>query len=179
MSKSKSTTGLNVGGSSILVIFVLLCLTTFATLSMVSANADYKLSQRTAVATQEYYAADALAQDVRAEIEGLLFALQESAPTVQEYIKQAAEKLPASSLEVPLQAAQLPNGQQVVRYSIPVNNAQELLVELEILESAYRTQGAHCRPTQWQVQNLPEAEEQASTMGGLWGGGGLPSVLGE
>ena len=178
MSKSKGTTGLNVGGSSILVIFVLLCLTTFATLSMVSANADYKLSQRTALATQEYYAADALAQDVRAEIEGLLVTLQESAPTVQEYIKQAAEKLPAS-LEVSVQAAQLPNGQQVLRYSIPVNNAQELLVELEILESAYRTKGVHCRPTQWQVQNLPEEEEQANTMGGLWGGGGLPSALGK
>ena len=34
----------NIGTSSILIVFVLLCLATFAALSLVSANADYRLS---------------------------------------------------------------------------------------------------------------------------------------
>ena len=35
-----------IGSSSLLVIFVILCLVSFATLSIVSANADYKLSKK-------------------------------------------------------------------------------------------------------------------------------------
>lgn len=54
----KFTPGISVGSSSILVIFVVLCLTTFATLSMVSANSDYRLTSRTAQAAQVYYQAD-------------------------------------------------------------------------------------------------------------------------
>ena len=43
MKKEKRSFGLSIGSSSILMVFVVLCLTTFATLSLVSANADYKL----------------------------------------------------------------------------------------------------------------------------------------
>lgn len=64
MRKKNAGTGVSVGGSSILVIFVLLCLTTFATLSLVSANADLKLTSKTALATSEYYVADARAEEL-------------------------------------------------------------------------------------------------------------------
>lgn len=37
---------LGVGTSSILLIFVLLCMITFAVLSLVSARSDYRLSQK-------------------------------------------------------------------------------------------------------------------------------------
>ncbi len=50
--------GIGVGAASILIIFVLLCLTTFATLSFVSARADLRLSQRAADTTAAYYEAD-------------------------------------------------------------------------------------------------------------------------
>ena len=43
--KKRTQMGLGVGASSILLIFVLLCLTTFATLSLVSAQADARLSE--------------------------------------------------------------------------------------------------------------------------------------
>ncbi len=48
---------INVGSSSILLIFVILCLVAFATLSIVSANADAKLSNKVAERTQAYYQA--------------------------------------------------------------------------------------------------------------------------
>lgn len=38
--------GISIGMVSILMIFVVLCLTTFATLSFVSARADLKLSKK-------------------------------------------------------------------------------------------------------------------------------------
>lgn len=46
-----------IGSSSILVIFVILCLVSFATLSIVSANADYKLSTKILDRTTAYYTA--------------------------------------------------------------------------------------------------------------------------
>lgn len=55
--------GLNIGASSILVVFILLCLVTFATLSLVSANADYRLSKRVADHTGAYYDATASARE--------------------------------------------------------------------------------------------------------------------
>ncbi len=54
--------GLNIGASSILVVFIVLCLVTFAVLSLVSANADYKLSKRVADRTTSYYLATSEAQ---------------------------------------------------------------------------------------------------------------------
>jgi len=58
-----------IGLSSILCVFVVLLLTGFAVLSYASANADYKLTQKTILATKEFYAADA-------EAERALFALE-------------------------------------------------------------------------------------------------------
>ena len=42
----KKQFGMNIGSASILLVFVILCLVSFAVLSIVSANADSKLSAR-------------------------------------------------------------------------------------------------------------------------------------
>ena len=47
-----------VGGSSLLVIFAVLCLTVFALLALSTVQADGRLSQKTAQAVAEYYDAD-------------------------------------------------------------------------------------------------------------------------
>ena len=61
-----------IGFSSILVIFVMLSLTTFTVLTLVSANADYKLSKRVAERTTEYYSADTRAEEKLALIDDAL-----------------------------------------------------------------------------------------------------------
>ena len=48
---------LSLGGATILVIFIVLCLLTFASLSLVSAFSDLSLSEKTAQRTTDYYAA--------------------------------------------------------------------------------------------------------------------------
>ncbi|MCL2618744.1 MAG: hypothetical protein FWD98_06805 [Defluviitaleaceae bacterium] len=60
--------GVNVGGSSILVIFVLLCLTTFATLAMVSATAIYRLAQGVIQASDAYFEANNRAEEMLANL---------------------------------------------------------------------------------------------------------------
>ena len=68
----KQSMGLGVGGSSLLMVFIIVCLTTFATLSLVSANADDKLSRKTAEAASAYYDADSRAVERLAAIDALV-----------------------------------------------------------------------------------------------------------
>lgn len=51
-----------IGGSSLLVIFAVLCLTIFALLSLSTAQAGSRLSQKSAETTYAYYAADTQAE---------------------------------------------------------------------------------------------------------------------
>ena len=57
-----------VGGSSLLVIFAVLCLTVFAALSLTTVTADTRLSRQNADSVADFYAADTLAEEVYAAI---------------------------------------------------------------------------------------------------------------
>lgn len=48
----------NIGGSSLILIFIVLCLATFGLLSLTSAGNDWNLADKNAKAVQEYYRAD-------------------------------------------------------------------------------------------------------------------------
>ena len=63
----KKRSGIHVGVSSLLLIFLVLCLVSFAVLSLASATADLKLSRRYAARTLGYYEACCDAQDFIAE----------------------------------------------------------------------------------------------------------------
>ena len=63
---------LSTGTTSIVLIFVLLCLLTFAVLSVVSARADYKLSEKNTTRTTEYYEAENTANDILLKISTVL-----------------------------------------------------------------------------------------------------------
>ena len=60
--------GLPIGGPSLLMIFVLLCINIFAVVSYLSALQDYKLSEKTADHILQYYAADSQAKKILASI---------------------------------------------------------------------------------------------------------------
>ena len=57
-----------VGGSSLLVIFAVLCLTVFALLSLSTAVAEKRIADASAQAVQDYYAADLQAQAIFARL---------------------------------------------------------------------------------------------------------------
>lgn len=59
-----------VGGSSLVVIFAVLCLTVFALLSLSTVKADKRLADINAKAVEEYYAADLEAERILSEIRG-------------------------------------------------------------------------------------------------------------
>lgn len=57
-----------VGGSSLLVIFAVLCLTVFAMLSLSSVQAGERLGESAAAAVEGYYAADRAAEEILARL---------------------------------------------------------------------------------------------------------------
>ncbi len=56
------------GGSALLVVFAVLCLTVFALLSLATVRADKRLGDASAQAVQDYYAADCAAQEILARL---------------------------------------------------------------------------------------------------------------
>lgn len=89
--KKKSRIGLNIGTSSILLVFVLLCMVTFAALSFVSANADFKLSQSLATRTTRYYTASNTAEGQLSDMADELSGIYENAADLQAYKIQLQE----------------------------------------------------------------------------------------
>ena len=70
--KQKEGFRLGTGTSSILMIFVVLCLTVFGVLSFSTASADQRLTDKALDGVTAYYAADALAEEALAQIDACL-----------------------------------------------------------------------------------------------------------
>ena len=83
MKETKQFTGM--GASSILMIFIILCLTTFGVLSLVSSYTDLRLSERTQKTIQEYYIADSKMCKMIADIDTALVVARREADTQQQY----------------------------------------------------------------------------------------------
>jgi hypothetical protein len=84
--KTKREFSINIGLPSIMLIFVVLCLVSFGVLSLVSANADRKLSQKVLDRQQEYYEASNEAQEMLASVDDALHTAYKSAGSRDEYI---------------------------------------------------------------------------------------------
>ena len=120
MNEGKQFTGM--GASSILMIFVVLCLTTFAILSFVTSYADLRLSRRSQETAEKFYAADARTDEILAEIDNLMISNQSEAQ-VTEAIKKIVE----------IESA---DGQQIV-ISVPIEENQSLRTVLKVSKANY------------------------------------------
>ena len=112
MNRKSKGFGMNVGTSSILLIFVTLCLVSFATLSLVSANADRKLSAKVADRTVAYYNACNKAEESIASIDATLKQVYSQVENKNEYFAQVGYSK---------------------TYAIPISELQTLNVHLSIL----------------------------------------------
>ena len=73
MKKEKQdSTVVNIGSSSLLVIFLVLCLATFAILSLSSAQSDHSFAERLAAHKTGYYEASTKAEVITGEIDRIL-----------------------------------------------------------------------------------------------------------
>ena len=138
--------GVNVGGSSILVIFVLLCLTTFATLAMVSATASFRLAQRVIQASEAYYAADARAEEILSEVSRIVSSAQE-------------DELASMLLEAGVHLG----NDSIIRYAVPIDDVLSLEVELEL-------NGQRLRIISWVMRVYYDPDEYGTGGLNVWPG---------
>ena len=133
-SSKKKQFGMNIGSASILLVFVILCLVSFAVLSIVSANADNKLSARVLERTSAYYAACNQAEQSLAGMDNTLRRIYASSDSEDAYF------------------ASVGHGKS---YVIPISDLQSLQVTIDSLypqtddDSFYRI-------TAWQILNTEE-----------------------
>lgn len=104
--------GINVGSASILLIFVILCLISFAVLSIVSSNADHKLTQKVLARTSTYYDACNTAQESLARLDNVLSTQYSTSANEEEYYSKVGH---------------------IKSYAITIAETQTLYVQVEIL----------------------------------------------
>ena len=74
-SDKQQSSFVNIGSSSLLIIFLVLCLVTFAILSISSASSDHSFSEKLAERKTQYYDASSQASYVLNEIDAKLAGL--------------------------------------------------------------------------------------------------------
>ena len=100
-----------VGGSSLLVIFAVLCLTVFALLGLSTVRADGRLSDASAKAVSAYYEADCQAEAILA-------------------------RLRAGELPEGVEESITPEG-RTCAYTCPISDTQTLAVEVRLEGTSY------------------------------------------
>lgn len=109
--KKKTEFSLNIGISSMLFIFIILCLVSFAVLSLASAQSDYRLSQKVSEHTILYASACNEAEDKLSTIDESLKTLYETGISRTGYYEQVGKRM---------------------AFSIPISDILTLEVELKI-----------------------------------------------
>ncbi|MCL2566013.1 MAG: hypothetical protein FWE24_09435 [Defluviitaleaceae bacterium] len=118
MNQKALTSSAHIGGASILMIFVSLCLTTFATLAMVSASASFRLAERVVESSDNYFAADNRAEEILAEISTI----------IQSQDRETAARF----RDLDLDFAQPYPGNWIISYTVPIDRSRTLHVGVEI-----------------------------------------------
>ena len=128
--KTKSSLGITSGTASIMMIFVVLCITVFSVLSYVQANAQVNLVQRNQEMLNEYYQADLEALRLRNDIQRALSVNNNawfSSPS-QAWLDQEIGE----------------DGTRLLKYEVTINDRQTLSVTLEVV-------GNSTEVRQWQM----------------------------
>ena len=139
----------SVGITSLALIFVMLCLLTFSVLSLVSARADMRLSQRSARRTTAYYDAENRANDVLLSVISCIEEYKDS-PDASVFYQKLRERLDG-------QNGILFTGADSLEYEILLDKEQLLSVSLEISYETY-DDGSHYRILEWRTESTHEWE---------------------
>lgn len=128
--------GLNVGTSSLLMIFIILCLVSFAALSITSSLADSHLSEHVIARNTSYYEACNKAEKDLEAIDKTLMELYKTCADEEEYFNNAGHEK---------------------SYIIPISDLQALQVSINILYPQ-KDDDTFYEISNWQVINLSNLE---------------------
>ena len=156
---------LNTGFSSVLLVFITICLVTFATLSVLTAHSDYKLSTKYGDKTSSYCSADKTAREAMSAIDHTLFSLYTDHKDSASFYNSISEELFLDSLPDSVSdfAISADSGKDDVdiSYQVPVSEVQTLYVSLKV-SYPVSEKDTFLTITRWQSQTdhaLDETEQ--------------------
>ena len=141
----------NIGASSLLVIFLILCLVTFAILTLASAKSDADFAEKLADRKTAYYEACNTAENILDEIDAVLadaWTGNDNAKILAEIENQLTALSDREQLQLSMDFTQ---DEPTVSYTITIDDNQELCVTLA-LSTAPEKGDAYYRISQWQVK---------------------------
>lgn len=164
----------NIGSSSLLVVFLVLCLATFAILTLSSAKSDHSFSERLAAHKKAYYEASAKAEMVVAGTDEILERTagetdlygQKNPDSVNDpagvspsfgmYLERVEAALGGQQIEgIPVEAQRTADG-CTVSFRVPAGTQQELSVVLQITD--YREHVNYYEIRVWEIVNTDSQE---------------------
>ncbi len=150
MANERKSAGVNIGGASIIMVFSVLCLTIFAVLTLVSANAESSLAKKSLSNVEDYYSADASACDTLSKI----YEIVDSSSDIQQIKAQVL------ALSDTMKVTEK-NGQLDISYVENIDKGQELTAKLNC-------DGKSVKIESWEVVTTAEWEPDNDI--GVWQG---------
>ena len=152
---------IGVGYASIMIIFVVICLTIFAAMSLRAAQSGESLNKRAGVFSEEYYAADSAAKNTLAQLDELALAAGQSAFFEEEFFAAAAQIDGAAAVRVREGIS--------VSYAVPINDRQELAVSVTFY--SVPQDSARYDITQWSSRLINDSQSDDAL--NVWDGGDI------
>ncbi len=126
--KNSSHFQVGTGMTSVLMIFVVLCLTTFGVLSYSTANADLNMTNKNADYVAQYYQADSKAQEIISDIDIKLKSLKDDDES--EYMSSVKQYLESST--VTKFTVNASDDGMTAEFSVELNDEQSINVKILI-----------------------------------------------
>lgn len=152
--RSKQFSFINIGLSSLLVIFLVLCLTTFSLLSLSSAKSDYSQSRKLADHRSDYYSASSEAEITVSRIDSVLEDISAGygSSNYKATLEKELEGLSADIVSLTLETSS--DGNLEISFEIPIDDRQSLAVKLRVTDPAF--ENSYYEIAQWQITNTAD-----------------------
>lgn len=126
----------NIGSSSLLIIFLILCLATFAILSISSAKSDYSFSERLADRKIQYYDASTAASRILDNIDTKLAELAEADNSGGQtpYMDHVISSFHNTQINDITLLCRSENKETIIYYQVPTGDNQVLDIQLRITD---------------------------------------------
>lgn len=145
----------NIGASSLLVIFLILCLVTFAILTLTSAKSDADFAEKLAHHKTNYYAACNTAENTLDEIDAVLADAWQLSDTAAVFTEIETQLTALNSREQLQLSMDFTQSEPTVSYAVAIDDKQNLCVTLTLAAAPAKGE-AYYRISQWQVQSSGE-----------------------
>lgn len=145
----------NIGASSLLVIFLILCLVTFAILTLTSAKSDADFAEKLAHHKTNYYAACNTAESTLDEIDAVLADAWQLSDTAAVFTEIETRLTALNSREQLQLSMDFTQSEPTVSYAVAIDDKQNLCVTLTLAAAPAKGE-AYYRISQWQVQSSGE-----------------------